>query len=250
MLASSSTLPPLPPPPLAESPLVSTPTSPPRRRLPQIPVAPPPPSAYVPPTNLPPAHPPERRASTYYAPYSAPPLPTKDAQHDSQSQGWDNEQREREIAIARSMEEMRLNDHAERERAREQREREQIRQAEEESLRDHLRSRPNQQSWETWEVGRGNGTYDGLANGGPSSYYHTVSRRASVGLKEERAAVTELTSPSFFPSFPLLPACHSRQPQTLSLHPHQSTLLAALHPSPAALQGRRSSLTSSGCTPS
>lgn len=81
------------------------------------------------------------------------------------------------------MEEMRLNDRAQRERERDEREREQLRQAEEESLRDHLQQRQNSTSWETWEVGRGNGTYDGLA--GPSSYYHTVSLHELIPLLDE-----------------------------------------------------------------
>lgn len=75
------------------------------------------------------------------------------------------------------MEEMRLSENEERERRRAQREREEIKQAEEASLREHLKGRQNLASWETWEIGRGNGTYDGLG----SPYYHTVSLRVKEG---------------------------------------------------------------------
>lgn len=143
-----------------------TPPLPPVRRLPPLPVSDQhpflshaPSSYHFPTTSPPPPQPPEPSFSTS--------LPPPEPQGHRQT-SWEDEERERDIALAKSVEEMRLNEQ-------DRREREQIRRAEEESLKDHLRERQTAGSWETWEVGKGNGTYDGLGGGGQSSYQHTVS---------------------------------------------------------------------------
>lgn len=161
-------------------PVSPTPTPPqlPGRRLPSIPQHPSdshPPSSYHGYFPVPPAHPPE--LSSFHSSASLPPPPQH---HDYQRHNsWEDEEQERSVALALSIEEMRLSENEQREQSRAQREREEIKLAEEASLREHLQGRQNQASWETWEIGRGNGTYDGL---GSSSYYHTV-RPTSEGRR-------------------------------------------------------------------